>query len=127
MYTKTKMDNFIEKALKPFLFGMLLFVPPILLYFFIKWDPILHKSDGEEIPLSMYLLTLIYWIVIFQIHKYRERARDRTWQLAQFLSDTWTIEKREEERKKLISNSLYMHRLKEEYPEIFEDELLKLP
>lgn len=117
----------MKKIIKPFLFGLLLIVPPIILYFFIKWDPLINDSEGGAFPLSIYLLTIIYWVVFFQIYKFRERSKERTWQLAQFLSEKWTIEKREEERIKLTSNFLFMHKLKDEYPEIFEDELLKLP
>lgn len=76
--------------IKPFLFGLLLFIPPIILYFFIKWDPLIHNSEDEVIPLSIYLLTIIYWVVFFQIYKYRERSKERTWQLAQFLSEIGT-------------------------------------
>ena len=106
------MKIFFDKVIKPFLFGLLLFIPPIILYFFIK---------------SIYLLAIIYWVVFFQIYKYRERSKKRTWQLAQFLSERWTVEKREEERIKLTSNFLFMHELKDEYPELFKDGLLKLP
>jgi len=113
-------------VIKPFLFGLLLFIPPIILYFFIKWDPLIYKED-EVIPLSIYLLTIIYWVVFFQIYKFRERSKERTWQLAQFLSEKWTVEKREQERLKLTSNFLFMHELKDEYPELFEDAFLKLP
>ncbi len=121
-----KKNNFEEK-IKYLLFCLIIFVPPVLLYFFIKWDPVLHDSEGETMPISLYFLILVYWTAIFLIHRYRERSRDRAYQLAQFLSNAWTIEKREEERKKLISNFLFMHKLKEEYPEIFEDGLLKMP
>jgi hypothetical protein len=121
------MKNVFEQMIKPFLFGLLLITPPILLYFFIKWDPLIYQGDGEVIPLSIYLLTAIYLVVFFQIYKFRKRSKERAWQLAQFLSEKWTVEKREEERIKLTSNFLFMHALKDEYPEIFEDELLKLP
>lgn len=51
----------------------------------------------------------------------------RTWQLTQFLSDNWTVEKREHERVKLISDIVYMSELKNEYPKVFDDGILKLP
>lgn len=102
-----------------FFFGLLLFIPPIILYFFIKYDPLIHNIDGEEIPLALYLLSIIYWIAIYQIYKYKERSKDRTWQLAQFLGDNWTTEKREEERLKLRSNKTFISELKKECPELF--------
>ena len=121
------MEKEYKKHFSGALLGLLLFIPPIILYFIIKWDPSFYNNEGEEINLAIYLLIVIYWIAFYQIYKYRKRSKDRTWQLAQFLSDKWTIEKREEERIKLTSNFIFMSELKQEYPEIFEDELLKLP
>ena len=121
------MNKKLKKSLQGVLLGLFLFLPPIILYFFIKWDPTIYMGGDENPPLAAYLLTIIYWVVFYQIYKYKERSKERTWQFAQFLSDKWTIEKREEERIKLTSNVLYMNKLKEEYPELFEDKILKLP
>ncbi len=108
------------KTLKVFIFGLFLFIPPIAIYFFVKWDPSFHNNEGEEVSLAMYIITVIYWTTIFFIYKYRELYIDRDWQLAQFLGDKWTPEKREEERLKLKSDLIFINEFKKEYPELFD-------
>ncbi len=123
---KEKSDK-LKKSLHAFLFGLLLTFPPILMYFFVKWDPIFINREDDDVSVAIWLLAIIYWVVFFQIYKYRERSIRRTRELAQLLSDRWTIEEREEERRRLTSDFLFMNHLKDECPEVFENNTLKLP
>lgn len=123
---KGNIKSKIRDILNYLLFCFCIFGVPGFLYYLIKWDPYLGRGD-ESISLSLLLIALVYWILIFQIYKYRERARNRLWQFSQFLSDKWTEEKREDERRKRTMDFSYMMGIKEEYPEIFDNGILKLP
>ncbi|MBI4155770.1 MAG: hypothetical protein HY507_00880 [Candidatus Zambryskibacteria bacterium] len=49
---KEKMERYKKQFLVG-IFGLLLILPPIILYFFIKWDPLFINSEGESIPFSI--------------------------------------------------------------------------
>lgn len=104
--------------------GFIIFAIPIAIYFFIKWDP---TFGDEGTPLGSLVVIFGYWAALYYINKYRKISKARAWQLAQFLSDNWNAELREEERLKLITDHHFMEELRSEYPEIFEDGILRMP
>ncbi len=66
--------------------GFLLFGMPIILYFFIKWDPfILRDKDGEPITLGFWLVAILYWVALFFIHKYKSETKLKREQLKRLL------------------------------------------
>ena len=117
---KLKLDlyDYFNGEFKETLKGLIIFLilPVIFLYLMRKLN-----EQGE------FLFLILYWLAILLIYKYKKRSKIRTWQLAQFLSNNWSFEKKEEERMKLVSDSDYMLELKSEYPEIFIDGLLEIP
>lgn len=113
------MTNLFNKTVKPFLFGLFLIIPPILLYLFIKWDPVFYV-DGDVVPIAGLVLMFLYWLSIYLVYTYRELYKDRGEQLAEFLSDKWSTEIREEERHKLKSWVVFINSIKKEYPELFD-------
>ena len=74
-----------EKAWGHFVGLFVLFVVPIIIYLFVKWDPSISIRHGEPITLGVWVILVFYWIGLFFIYKHKSESMLRKYQLKRLL------------------------------------------
>ncbi len=71
--------NLKEKALTQIEyigFVFYIFGVPIILYFFAKWDPFISYDEyGDPIKLGAWPIIIVYWVLIYLVHKYNNERK----------------------------------------------------
>lgn len=66
------MNEKITSSFKYIGFCLYIFGVPIFLYLFAKWDPFVGLDEyGDPILLGAWPIVIVYWILIFLVHKYK--------------------------------------------------------
>jgi len=80
------MKEKISYGIKYLGFCIYIFGVPMLLYFFAKWDPFIGLDDtGDPILLGAWPIILVYWILIFLVHKYNDERKRYKYALEKIL------------------------------------------
>ena len=76
----------ISAGIKYLGFCVYVFGVPIFLYFFAKWDPFVGFDNvGDPILLGAWPIILVYWVLIFLVHKYNDERKRYKYALEKIL------------------------------------------
>jgi len=82
--------------------AFLVFGIPLIIYYFIKWNPVI----GDSYTLGEFIVFILYYIFVFLIWKYRTTKRELKFYIEKLIDENTTEEEKnrikEEIRRKIL-------------------------
>lgn len=94
------MKEKIKKGLKDWLeilgFGFLVFGVPMIIYFLVKWDPIIYREEEDGLSLGFLLTTGMWWVCLYFFNKHRTEEKRKEKEFEEKLEEEKIVELREQ-------------------------------